>query len=40
VTLILNENNNVIDMHLKGKKVRGAHSFVDRKVGVCGQDEA
>jgi len=37
VTLILNENNNVIDMHLKGKKVRGAHSFVAGKLVYVGK---
>ena len=37
VTLILNENNNVIDMHLKGRRCA---QYRDRKVGVCGQDEA
>lgn len=32
MTLILNENNNVIDMHLK--EAEGAHSFVTGKL-VC-----
>ena len=35
VTLILNENNNVIDMHLKGAE--GAHSFVTGKLVYVGK---
>ena len=37
-TLILNENNNVIDVHLKGG--RGRTWVRDEKVSVRGQDEA
>ena len=35
VTLIVNENNNVIDMHLKGTE--GAHSFVTGKLVYVGK---
>ncbi|HTL61837.1 MAG TPA: hypothetical protein VL261_09340 [Nitrospira sp.] len=35
VTLILNENNNVIDVHLKGAE--GAHSFVTGKLVYVGK---
>lgn len=35
VTLVLNENNNVIDVHLKGAE--GAHSFVTGKLVYVGK---
>jgi hypothetical protein len=35
VTLIVNENNNVIDVHLKGAE--GAHSFVTGKLVYVGK---
>jgi hypothetical protein len=35
VTLVLNENNNVIDVHLKGTE--GAHSFVTGKLVYVGK---
>jgi hypothetical protein len=35
VTLVLNENNNVVDVHLKGAE--GAHSFVTGKLVYVGK---